>query len=140
MEDLSKEEKDSNISWGFFGFELAEVSPFLQRQCSCGEIAEGMPRIIRLQSVNQKINSFRASKCLSPRSCPLFSCRSDRNTWIWFSAKSEREEGIRLSDQVTRLCPCLGLKEVGTSFGMKNTTHFPMNYCNFEIKGLSGKR
>lgn len=40
---------------------------------------------------------------------------------------------------------CLGLKDrrlpkrVGTSLGMKNTTPFPPNYDNFEIKGLSGK-
>lgn len=43
------------------GFELAEALPlffFFPDHCSCGEIARGMPGIIRLWSDNQKRNSF----------------------------------------------------------------------------------
>lgn len=48
------------------GFELAEAFLFFPNHCSCGEIAEGMPRIIRPWSDNQKRNSSRVLRCFSP--------------------------------------------------------------------------
>ena len=58
---------------------------------------------------------------------------------------TEQKIYFSLPSEWTLLLSCLGLKDrclpkkAGTSLGTESMTPFPLNYYNFEMKGLSGK-